>query len=95
LLPEHSSDLTELRQRLKREGSLVIEVKVLPRAAKSEVTGLLADGTVKAKVAAIPEKGKANEELRVLLASYFGLPKSKVRILSGETSQHKRVSLSR
>jgi uncharacterized protein len=59
------------------------------------LTGVLDDGTLRARIAAVPEKGKANEELRTLLASYFGLPKSKVRIISGETSQHKRVSLSR
>jgi uncharacterized protein len=95
LPPEHPPDLADLRQRLEREGSLVIEVKVSPRATRSVLTGVLDDGTLRARIAAVPEKGKANEELRALLASYFGLPKSKVRIISGETSQYKRVSLSR
>jgi hypothetical protein len=44
---------------------------------------------MKVKVAAAPEKGKANEELRDLLADWFGVPKNHVDLMHGETSQRK------
>jgi uncharacterized protein len=87
--------LEHLREKLLRDGSLILAVKVIPRASKSELMGLLADGTLKVKLAAIPEKGKANEELRRLLAGYFQVSKSSVELLSGETSQQKRVRIVR
>ena len=39
---------------------MTIRVKVMPRAAKSEVVGTMTDGTLKVRIAAPPEKGKAN-----------------------------------
>jgi uncharacterized protein YggU (UPF0235/DUF167 family) len=37
----------------------------------------------------VPDKGKANEELRDILAEWFHVPKSNVELLQGETSQRK------
>ena len=42
---------------------MTLRVKVIPRSAKTEIVGEMADGTLKIKIAAPPEKGKANEEL--------------------------------
>jgi uncharacterized protein (TIGR00251 family) len=70
---------------------VVVDIKVIPRAAKSEVVGTMADGTLKVKVAAVPEDGKANEELRRLLATHFNVSLSSVAIVSGQSSQRKRV----
>jgi len=66
-------------------------VKVTPRAARSEIAGIMADGTWKARIAAVPEKGRANEELCVLLAEHFHVPRRAVEIISGHTSQLKLV----
>jgi uncharacterized protein len=82
-----------LRTRLRAEGTIVLAVKVIPRASRSEVVAISPDGSLKVKLAAIPEKGKANEELRRLLAEFFGVSKRGVEILSGETAQHKRVRI--
>ena len=71
----------------------IIDVKVVPRASRSEVVGEMADGVLKVKVAAVPEHGKANEELRAILAKHFGVPGQSVRIISGQTSQRKRVEI--
>jgi uncharacterized protein (TIGR00251 family) len=68
-----------------------ITVKVTPKSSRTELVGKLPDGTWKVKVAATPEKGKANRELCAFLADHFGVPQSRVRILSGETSHVKRV----
>jgi uncharacterized protein YggU (UPF0235/DUF167 family) len=45
------------------------------------------------KVAAAPEKGKANQELIAYLSKACGLPKSAFRLVSGEHSQHKVLEL--
>lgn len=68
-----------------------IRVKVIPKSSKTELTGYLPDGTWKIKVAAAPEKGKANRALCEFLAGKLGVSKSKIRIVSGETSHLKRI----
>lgn len=68
-----------------------IAVKVVPRSSRSEVAGTLADGALKVKVAAVPEKGKANEELRAVLAKHFGVAERDVEVVSGAASTRKRV----
>jgi len=83
-----------LRERLTREGKLLLAVKVIPRASRSEVAGFADDGSLRVRIAAVPEKGKANEELRSLLSRYFGVSKSNVQIVSGEASTHKRIRIS-
>ncbi|MFH0773592.1 MAG: DUF167 domain-containing protein [bacterium] len=41
----------------------------------------------------LPEKGRANEGVIRLLASYFSLPKSNIVIISGKTSRLKVVNI--
>lgn len=83
--------LADLGKKLLTEGKLTFRVKVVPRAAKSELVGVLEDGSLKVKLAAVPEKGKANEELRQVLAGVFGVPRNQVEIIAGETSARKLV----
>jgi uncharacterized protein len=73
-------------------GRLLVEVKVVPGASRSRVAGIR-DGALLVRVAAPPEKGKANEELRACLAAALGLPKSSVELVSGAASRRKRVSV--
>jgi len=70
-----------------------LRVKVVPKSSRNEIVGPMADGTLKVKIAAAPEKGKANAELRAFLARHYGVPKSAVTIVSGETSTLKRVRI--
>jgi len=72
---------------------VIFQVKVIPKSSKTELVGYLADGTWKVKVAAPPEKGKANRALCEFLAEKLGVAKSKVRIVAGETSSLKRISV--
>ena len=83
--------LALLRETLAKEKVVVFDVKAMPRAARSEVVGVATDGAMKVRVAAAPEKGQANEELRVVLAEWFKVPKSNVEVLLGENSQRKRL----
>ena len=68
-----------------------LTVKVIPKSSRTELAGRMPDGTWKVKVAAAPEKGKANRALCAFLAEHFGVPQSRVRIVSGETAHVKRV----
>jgi len=70
-----------------------IRVKVIPKSSKTELVGYLPDGTWKVKVAAAPEKGKANRALCEFVAEHLGVAKSRVRIISGETSHLKRLCI--
>lgn len=70
-----------------------ITVKAIPKSSRTELVGELPDGTWKIKVAAAPEKGKANKELCAFLAHHFGVPQSRVTILSGAASHIKRVRI--
>ncbi|MBZ5607925.1 MAG: DUF167 domain-containing protein [Acidobacteriia bacterium] len=68
-----------------------LRVKVIPKSSKTELAGILPDGTWKIKVTAAPEKGKANRAVCEFIAEKLGVAKSKVRIVSGETSHLKRI----
>lgn len=68
-------------------------VKVIPRSAKNEIAGEMADGTLKVKIAAPPEKGKANDVLCGFLAEHYGVPRSAVTILSGHSAALKLVRI--
>ncbi|UCF78927.1 MAG: YggU family protein [Candidatus Eiseniibacteriota bacterium] len=68
-----------------------LNVRVQAGASKTEVTGLMADGSLKVKLKAPPVRGRANRELVSLLAGVFRVSASSVRIVSGLTSKQKRV----
>ncbi len=83
--------LPEIKQQLAAKGEVRLKVKVVPKSGRSEIAGVMADGTLKVKVQAPPEKGKANAEVCALVARELGVKPRGVAILSGETSQLKRV----
>jgi uncharacterized protein (TIGR00251 family) len=70
-----------------------ITVKVMPRARKTELAGLMDDGTLRIRLAAPPVGGAANRALVAFLAEALDLPPSQIDILAGETSQRKLVAL--
>ena len=74
------------------EGFLLLDVKAVPGASKSEL-GEVRDGRLKVRIAAAPEDGKANEELRSFLAKTLELPKKDVVLVTGEKSRLKTLRL--
>ena len=76
----------------KRDGGLVFNVRVIPRASRSEVVGEH-DGSLKVRLCSPPVDGAANAELISLLSKHFGVSKSEVSIISGETSKNKRIKI--
>ena len=67
-----------------------LAVKVVPGASQSRIAGWLGK-ELKIRVSAPPEKGKANKQVKVLLANATGLTGKQVRIIAGHTSTHKLV----
>lgn len=65
-----------------------IQVKVIPRAKKTEFVGILDDGSYKIRLRAIPEDGKANDELLRFLEKETG---KKWEIISGWTNSRKKL----
>lgn len=83
--------MEDLRRKLRHDGSLVLDIKVIPQAPTGGVSERRADGTLKVKVTAVPEKGKANDEVCAVLAAYLSVPKRNVEVILGHTSRRKRV----
>jgi uncharacterized protein (TIGR00251 family) len=69
---------------------VVIAVRVIPRAGRSEVAGTR-DGALLVRLNAAPVDGAANDELIEVIADVLAVPKRAVTILSGERSRTKRV----
>lgn len=78
---------------LRREGdTLVLAVRVQPRATADEVVGPHGD-RLKIRVTAPPVEGAANERLVRLLADELGVARSRVRVLAGSTRRDKRIEV--
>ena len=67
-------------------------VKVHPRARRSAVAGRLGEAW-KLDLTAPPVEGKANEECVRFLAELTGVPRARVRIVTGLTSRTKVVEI--
>lgn len=70
-----------------------LAVKVQPRSAKTYITDLMDDGTIRIKLNAPPVEGKANEALIKYLANILGIKESFIEIKSGHTSRKKLVKI--
>jgi uncharacterized protein (TIGR00251 family) len=68
-----------------------IQVKVKPNSKTAEVSQEGDSFIVTAKEP--PKEGKANQAVIKLLAEHFGVPRSRVRILSGFRSKNKVVEI--
>jgi uncharacterized protein (TIGR00251 family) len=68
-----------------------IQVKVKPNSKTEEVSQERDSFTVKVKEP--PKEGKANQAVIKLLAEHFGVPQSRVRILSGFRSRNKLIEV--
>jgi len=71
---------------------IVLHVRVVPRAARSEAAGIQGDA-LKLRLTAPPVEGKANEECIRLLAEILGVKKAQVTIIAGHSSRTKTVAV--
>jgi uncharacterized protein (TIGR00251 family) len=71
---------------------ITLDVRVIPRARKTECAGF-SDDVLVVRVAAPPVEGAANEALIAFFSSALHVPRRAVRIVSGDRSRHKRVAI--
>lgn len=71
---------------------MVFVVKIVAGSSQTVLCGLL-DEMLKIKVAAAPEKGKANQCLLAFLAEQLGVKKNAISIISGKTKAIKRMQV--
>ncbi|MCJ9695885.1 DUF167 domain-containing protein [Rhizobium sp. PRIMUS64] len=75
------------------EDHLRLAVRLTPNGGRDAIDGIEADSEgeafLKARVTAVPEKGKANKALILLIAKSLRIPKSSVSLVSGETARKK------
>lgn len=69
-----------------------LPIKVVPGASRSHIAGWLGD-TLKIRVAAAPERGKANAAVEALLADVLAIPSGAARIVAGGSSPRKIVEI--
>jgi uncharacterized protein (TIGR00251 family) len=74
------------------DDAVVLHVHVQPAAGRSAVVGRHG-GSLKVRVAAAPEGGRANEACAALLAETFGVNASAVELVSGPSSRSKQFRL--
>lgn len=67
-----------------------LTVKVVPGSSRTEIVAEYGQ-MLKIKVAAPPEKGKANKTLLEFLAKQLGIRKNTLQITSGQTSCVKQI----
>jgi uncharacterized protein (TIGR00251 family) len=72
---------------------LLLHLRVQPRASRDEIVGPHGDDALKIRITAPPVEGKANDHLIRFLAKAFGVPRSQVRLLGGDSSRTKHLSI--
>lgn len=71
---------------------LTMDLQVQPGAARDEIVGAHGD-RLKVRITAPPVDGRANHHLIAYLATSFGVPRSRVKLLRGTSGRAKTVQI--
>ena len=71
---------------------LLLSVKAVPGASKTEFAGLK-DRRLRVRIAAAPERGRANEALCAFIAKALGCGRREVSLAAGEKSPLKTLAI--
>lgn len=74
------------------DGAVRFAVHAQPRASRTELAGSHGDA-IKIRLAAAPVEGAANAELVGFLAKLLGVPKSAVRVVTGQHARRKTIEV--
>ena len=77
-----------------RGGCIFLWVRVVPRASRDAMVGVMGGEALKIRIQAPPVDGKANAYLVKFLSKHWNIPRSSIEILSGETGRNKRLRIS-
>lgn len=69
-----------------------VKFKIIPNAKKTQFIGLVGD-MIKVKISSPPIDGRANDELIKFLSKELNIPKGDMKIISGQTSGLKILSV--
>ena len=72
--------------------TIKLRIKVVPSSSRTSIDGWLGD-TLKVRVTAPPERGKANAAVEAAIAEALGVSSQCVRVASGQTSARKVVEI--
>lgn len=72
--------------------AVLLTIKVVPGASRDCVAGWLGD-SLKVRVSAAPERGKANSAVERVVADALGIARRSARIVSGMTSTRKTLEI--
>ena len=75
-----------------KDGAVTVDIVVQPRASRAAVGPVVGD-RLRVSVNAPPVDGKANHAVVRALAEAFGVPRSAVEIVRGETGRRKTVRI--
>lgn len=64
-----------------------VNVRVTPNAARERIEA--DDGTIRIYVTVLPEDGKANAAVQILLARAMGIAKSRLTLIKGHSARDK------
>jgi uncharacterized protein (TIGR00251 family) len=78
---------------VERDGGVIFAVRVIPRGSKNAIEGAYGEA-LKVRLTAPALENRANERLRRVLADCLNVPMAAVRIVAGEKSRTKRISIS-
>lgn len=68
-----------------------IKIRVITNSKHNKIT--VSDDNFRVYTTSVPEDGKANESIIKLLAKHFDVSKSKIKIIRGEISKDKIISI--
>ncbi len=74
------------------DGGSLLDVLVVPGASRSAVVGLHGD-VLRVRVAAPPERGKANRAVCAVIAAALGIKRGDVHVVSGPTHRRKTLAV--
>jgi uncharacterized protein (TIGR00251 family) len=75
-----------------RTDGLLISVCIVPKSSRTGVCGIYGE-SLKIKIAAAPENGKANKELIDFLSNLLETSRQAITIVSGHTSRKKMLKI--
>ena len=76
----------------KSKKGITIKIKVEPRSSRKGISGVMGE-TLKIRVNSPPVGGAANEELIDILSEEFGIRKTAIKIVRGNSSKDKLVEV--
>ena len=85
-MPHSASDQDRVKS------AITLAIKVVPASSQNCIAGWLGD-TLKVRVTAPPERGKANAAVEATIAEALGVSRTSVHVTAGHTSARKTIEI--